>query len=286
MHLISHNNEQKNQRLPLFSLNDLYHSYPDGQASLSGITLDIFQGDRIALVGQNGSGKTSLVKHLNGLLTPREGQIFYLDKSLSVLNMATHCHEVGMLFQDPDDHLFCNSLYEDVAFGPLNMGHSEQLTDQLVKKSLSDVGLIELMYKPAQQLSYGQKKRAAFACIMAMNPSVLILDEPSANLDPYQEKIFKQLLENFKGTLICINHDLIFLYGLCNRAVVLSKGRIHHDFSFNDLVSHPSSLREHGLDFSFRFSCCSDGHHHHSSSKKTSSSVVLNSFFAAVVRKS
>ncbi len=256
--------------LPLYGLDSLSFRYPDGTYALHDISLKIHQGDRIALVGRNGSGKTTLVKHLNGLHSCQEGSISYkglplIESMLPDLRLAT-----GVLFQDPDDHLFCNSLFDDVAFGPMNQGLDEDTVISRVLEQLTAVGLEKLCYKPAHLLSYGQKKRAAFAAIMAMHPEVLILDEPTANLDPRQEKIFKELLREYTGTLIIIDHDLLFLYDLCNRAVVMSDGAIHHDYSFDQLVSQRGSLREHGLDFTFRFSCCGDHqsvhvhqHYHH-----------------------
>jgi energy-coupling factor transporter ATP-binding protein EcfA2 len=124
--------------------------------------------------------------------------------------------------------------------------------EPLVRQSLSAVGLEALIYKPSHHLSYGQKKRAALACLLAMNPQVLILDEPTANLDPNQENLLVELLRNYQGTLICITHDLLFAFELCQRAVVLDNGQVHHDYTMAELVAHPPSMREHGLDFSFR----------------------------------
>lgn len=261
MHLLSAQTTKPEQRLPLFLLENISYGYPDGNRALSEISLKVYQGDRIALLGQNGSGKTTLAKHLNGLYLPTEGKILYKGEKLNHV-IDTVRLEVGVLFQDPDDHLFCSSLYEDIAFGPMNQGLPEKLVDQRVRNAAAVAELDAYLFKPAHQLSYGQKKRAAFAAIMAMEPSVLILDEPSANLDPKHEGIFKQQLSLYQGTLICINHDLLFLYGLCDRAVVLSEGKIHHDYAFNDLLGHKESLREHGLDFSFRFECCTDHDNH------------------------
>ncbi len=266
MHFTSKDHKPAKSGLPLFELKNISFSYPDGKEALHDISLRIYHGDRIALVGQNGSGKTTLVKHLNGLYKPERGELLYKGESLSEERLTTIRLEVGMMFQDPDDHLFCNTLFDDVAFGPMNQGLPEKLVEERAKKALVEAGFNDLMYKPAHHLSYGQKKRAAFAAIMAMQPDVLILDEPSANLDPKQEKIFRDMLAAYEGTIICINHDLLFLYGLCDRAIVLSDGRVHHDYDFNDLVSHPSSLREHGLDFSFRFSCCGGKGHNHTES--------------------
>lgn len=252
---------------PLFEIRSLEYRYPDGHRGLDGIDLAIHRGDRIGLVGQNGAGKTTLAQHLNGLLRPSGGTLLYKRAALEGGHLAAARKQIGVLFQDPDDQLFCNTLDEDVGFGPLNQGLEPAEVEDRVAASLREVGLERLRYKPPHGLSYGQKKRAALATILAMNPEVLILDEPTANLDPKQEKLFSELLGRFAGTLVCISHDLPFLYGLCSRAVVLEEGKVHHDFSMEELLTHRSYLREHGLDFTFRLSCCrpangEDAHHH------------------------
>ncbi len=235
-----------------FELRELHFAYPNGHQALRGIDLSIAAGDRIALVGQNGSGKSTLIKHLNGLLPVQQGELVYQGQPLSGDQLQQARLEIGVLFQDPDDQLFCSTLYDDVCFGLLNQGIALETAEPLVRRSLAAVGLEALIYKPSHHLSYGQKKRAALACLLAMQPQVLILDEPTANLDPGQENILVELLRAFQGTLICITHDLLFAYELCQRAVVLDKGQVHHDYTMAELVSHPPSMREHGLDFSFR----------------------------------
>lgn len=235
-----------------FDIRNLHYCYPGGQQALNGIDLQIAAGDRIALVGQNGSGKSTLIKHLNGLLPVQQGTVHYQGSPLVDRFSQQARLQIGVLFQDPDDQLFCSTLYDDVCFGPLNQGLELARMEPLVRQSLASVGLEEVIYKPAHHLSYGQKKRAALACLLAMKPQVLILDEPTANLDPRQENMLVELLRNYQGTLICITHDLLFAFELCERAVVLDKGRVHHDYRMADLVAHPPSMREHGLDFSFR----------------------------------
>lgn len=235
-----------------FEIRDLHYSYPGDQQALCGIDLTIVAGDRIALVGQNGSGKSTLIKHLNGLLPVQQGTLIYQGQPLFGEHLQRARLEIGVLFQDPDDQLFCSTLYDDVCFGPLNQGAELGGMQPLVRQSLAAVGLENLLYKPAHHLSDGQKKRAALACLLAMKPQVLILDEPTANLDSVQENLLVELLRDFQGTLICITHDLLFAFALCQRAVVLDKGQIHHDYSVAELVAHPPSMREHGLDFSFR----------------------------------
>lgn len=235
-----------------FEIRDLHYSYPGGHEALQGIDLSVADGDRIALVGQNGSGKSTLIKHFNGLLPVQQGELIYKGAPLCGTHLQQARLEIGVLFQDPDDQLFCSTLYDDVSFGPLNQGVALGGMEPLVRQSLAAVGLEGLIYKPSHHLSFGQKKRAALACLLAMKPQVLILDEPTANLDPSQENLLVELLRNYQGTLICITHDLLFAFELCQRAVVLDKGQVHHDYSMAELVAHPPSMREHGLDFSFR----------------------------------
>lgn len=236
----------------LFRVRGLAFRYGDGTPALSGIDLDIARGDRIALVGHNGSGKTTLVKQLCGLLTPSAGEVRYRGRPLSGPRLDEARLQIGLLFQDPDDQLFGHTLLDDAAFGPRNQGLGRASAEEAARLALEQVGLSGMAYKAPHNLSFGQKKRAALAGLLAMQPEILILDEPTANLDPRQEEIFLRLLKDFPGTLICISHDLIFLYELCRRAVVIDRGRIHHDVFLRELVSHRASLREHGLDFSFR----------------------------------
>ncbi len=237
---------------PLFSMRGVFYRYPDDTRALSDIDLDIAEGDRIALVGQNGSGKTTLVKQLCGLLPPTAGEVLYKGRRLEGGHLDRNRLEIGLLFQDPDDQLFGHTLLEDTAFGPRHQGLSRQDAEQAARRSLQRVGLLDMAYKAPHNLSFGQKKRAALAGLLAVRPKVLLLDEPTSNLDPHQEEVFLNLLKDFSGTLICISHDLIFLYELCDRSVVLHQGRIQHDYTLRELVSQRQSLREHGLDFSFR----------------------------------
>ncbi len=249
---------------PLLETRRLCFHYPGGGIALDSVDLRVGSGDRLALVGHNGAGKTTLVKHLNGLLRPTAGTVLFQGEILAGEHLARARLSIGLLCQDPDDQLFCNTLEEDIAFGPHHQGLSQTEIDDRVRCALAAVGLESLRYKPPHHLSYGQKKRAALATILSMEPRILILDEPTANLDPKQERLFLDLLQSFPGTLVCISHDLFFLYQICTRAVVLEKGRVHHDFSMQDLVSQKEYLRDHGLDFTFRFSCCREnGDHPH-----------------------
>lgn len=244
---------------PLFRLINLKYCYVDGPQALSGIDLGIAPGDRIALVGQNGSGKTTLLKQLCGLLPPDDGDVFFRDQPLEGGHLENSRLAIGLLFQDPDDQLFGHTLIDDVAFGPSNQGLSRELARQAAHQALQRVHLADKAFKAPHHLSFGQKKRAALAGLLAMQPAVLLLDEPTTNLDPHQEQVFLDLLMDFQGTLVCISHDLLFLYQLCRRAVVMDKGRIAHDYTMNDLVAQRSELRSHGLDFSFRLVPATNG---------------------------
>ena len=235
-----------------FSLQRVRYRYPDGTLALAGIDLAIDTDERIALVGRNGSGKTTLIKQLCGLLPPAAGQVHYKKMRLAGRYLERSRLEIGLLFQDPDDQLFGHTLLDDAAFGPRQQGLPQPEAEAAALQALQRVGLIDLAYKAPHNLSFGQKKRAALAGLLAMRPQVLLLDEPTANLDPRQKQALLELLAGFAGTVICISHDLVFLYALCNRAVVLQHGRIAHDSTMRSLVSQRRLLRSNGLDFSFR----------------------------------
>ncbi|MFO7985880.1 MAG: energy-coupling factor transporter ATPase [Desulfatiglandaceae bacterium] len=247
------------QKPPLFSMKRLYYTYPNGIQAVSGIGLNISSGESIALVGQNGSGKTTLIKLLSGLLKPEKGTVRYKGEPLSDPYLSRVRPEIGVLFQDPDDQLFGHTVLEDVAFGLRSQGVSQADAVPAATDALAQVSLKNMAYKPPHRLSFGQKKRAALAGLLVTQPEVLLLDEPTANLDPGQEQVFLDLLKAFPGTLVTISHDLIFLYELCDRAIVLDQGCIHRDCALCELVSQRDNLRAHGLDFSFRMFVTKDG---------------------------
>ncbi len=233
----------------VFEFKGVSYCYPNGVEALKDINLNIYQGDRLAVVGRNGSGKTTLGKLLAGLYRPSSGEIICNDKDAL---------RVGMVFQDADDQLFCPTLFEDIVFGLLNQGFS---LEEAKEKAVEVSRLFKIdpyLYKEPHNLSYGQRKRGAMVAVLAMEPDVLILDEPTAYLDRESEEIILKVLEDFSGTLIVISHDLFFLYHLCDRALVLKDGTVHHDFTMADLISERKHLKDHGLDFTFRFACCGD----------------------------
>ncbi|SMC23907.1 energy-coupling factor transport system ATP-binding protein [Desulfacinum hydrothermale DSM 13146] len=248
----------------VFRLEGVDYVYPNGRQALRHIDLSIHEGERIAVLGHNGSGKTTLARVLSGLAPPTQGRVLFQGDPLSRERLEDLRQRVGFLFQDPDDQLFCPTVLDDVLFGLLNFQVPPKEAEERARKALAAMGLEAEAHRAPHHLSYGQRKRAALAAILALEPDVLILDEPTANMDPTSEALLSKVLKDYPGTLICISHDILFLYGLCTRAVVLQAGGIHHDTSFERLISHRASLQEHGLDFTFRFQCCNgNGSHEH-----------------------
>ena len=253
---------------PVIELVNIEYYYANGKQALKNLTTTIYEGDRLAIVGHNGSGKTTLAKILTGIYEPSAGNIIFRGNEKNL--------NIGMVFQDPDDQLFSATLFDDLAFGLLNRGIPEDQAKEKVFNVLKLLNLEGFAYKEPHNMSYGQKKRAALASVLVLEPDILILDEPTAGLDPENEEELLEFLNTFDGTLICISHNLFFLYHLCERALVLKNGSVHHDFTMNELLSHRSSLKEHGLDFTFRFSCCEvNGEHENVISQRQAENVPL-----------
>jgi cobalt/nickel transport system ATP-binding protein len=216
----------------LFRFENLSHRYSDGTLALNKVSLSIAKGERIALLGTNGSGKTTLLNHLNGILKPTSGKIYLEDKPLyytskSLLNLRKR---VGFVFQDPNDQLFAPTVKQDVAFGPLNLGQPIEQVKKAVDEALRTVGMSEYMEKPPHFLSLGQKKRVALAGVLAMQPEVIIMDEPTANLDPRAASELLHLLLHLNKeasiTLILATHDVDMVPLFANRLYILNKGKI------------------------------------------------------------
>jgi cobalt/nickel transport system ATP-binding protein len=214
----------------MLKIEDLHHTYADGTAALNGIDLEIERGEFLAILGSNGSGKTTLIKHLNGLLRPTKGQIFFDGEEVQRVEDHEIFSRIGIVFQDPNDQLFAATVAEDVAFGPTNMGLPEEDVEVRVKRALNQVGIEELAGKSIHALSHGQKKRVCIAGILAMEPSVMILDEPTAGLDPMGVHSLMHLLKDLNCnqgiTMIMATHvvDLVPLF--MSKIAILSKGKL------------------------------------------------------------
>ena len=234
----------------IFKLENLSHRYSDGTLALNQVSLNFARGERIALLGTNGSGKTTLLNHLNGILKPTSGNIYFEDKPLaydakSLLNLRKR---VGFVFQDPNDQLFASSVKQDVAFGPLNLRYTPEHVKQLVDEALTTVGMTEFADKPPHFLSGGQKKRVALAGVLAMQPEVIIMDEPTSSLDPIATSGIMHLmlrLNKEKGiTLILATHDVDIVPLFSNRLYILDKGKVVSEGTPKESFSKTELIRK------------------------------------------
>jgi cobalt/nickel transport system ATP-binding protein len=227
---------------------DLRYRYPDGREALRGIDLGVAHGERVAILGPNGAGKTTFVFHLNGLLTgsgrlEAAGIVVDGDKSIRELRSR-----VGLVFQDPDDQLFMPTVREDVGFGPLNLGLTREQALDRVEEALDAVRMGHAADRAPHQLSMGERRRVAIATVLAMQPELLVLDEPTANLDPRARRELLQVLERIERTMLVVTHDLPFAAELCQRAVILSGGRIVADGACPDILADQRLLADHDLE--------------------------------------
>ncbi|ACA58836.1 energy-coupling factor ABC transporter ATP-binding protein [Candidatus Desulforudis audaxviator] len=212
-----------------FEVADLYYTYPDGTPALQGVSLEAPAGSRTALLGANGSGKSTLLLHLNGLLSARRGSVRVFGREVGPDNLREIRRRVGLVFQNPDDQLFSTSVAEDVAFGPRNLGLNPGEVRRRVMWALDTVGITALARRPPHHLSLGQKKRAAIAGVLAMEPDLLVLDEPTAGLDPSGVRQLMELLAVFHAqgrTIVLATHDVDLAYAWADRVAVLADGRL------------------------------------------------------------
>jgi cobalt/nickel transport system ATP-binding protein len=217
--------------------------YPNGVRGLDGVDLDVADGERVAVLGPNGAGKTTLMLHLNGLLSG-EGE---LDVA-GLTGKRELRAAVGLVFQDPDDQLFMPTVGEDVAFGPLNLGLPPGEVRGRVAEALAAVRMEHVTSRAPHQLSLGQRRRVAIATVLAMRPELLVLDEPSANLDPRARRELLEILDPIDRTMLVVTHDLPFAARLCERAVILSGGRIVADGPCSAILADEHLLAEHDLE--------------------------------------
>ncbi|MDX2035303.1 MAG: ABC transporter ATP-binding protein [Isosphaeraceae bacterium] len=261
---------------PAIQVERLRYRYPDGREALRGLDFRIESGERVALVGPNGAGKSTLLLHLNGILPGEDRR--------SSLHSHTHTHtrttederstrgepairigglaivdrnlpeirrRVGLLFQDPDDQLFCTSVIEDVAFGPLNLGVSRSEARRIAIECLERVSLAEHADRAPHHLSFGERKRACLAGILACRPAILVLDEPTANLDPRGRRRFMALIAELDATILIATHDLEMVLELCPRTILLDQGRVVADGPSPRLLSDQDLLEAHGLEIPY-----------------------------------
>ena len=231
-------------------------AYPDGTAALSGVSFQIGHGESVALVGANGAGKSTLLMHLMGFLLPTAGTVRVGDVPVTKSTLADIRKTVGMVFQDPDDQLFMPTVYEDVAFGPMNLGLPPEEVETRVSDALSRVGAERLRDRPPYRLSGGEKRAVAIATVLAMCPSLLIMDEPSSNLDPRARRRLIELLATFEHTKIIATHDLDLAMDLCDRTIVMSGGTVTADGPTRELFANDALLDASGLERPLGLQAC------------------------------
>jgi cobalt/nickel transport system ATP-binding protein len=238
---------------PVLDLRSVAFAYPDGHQALFGVDLQVQRGERVAVLGPNGAGKTTLVLHLNGILQPGAGTVSVSGLPVVRDNLAEIRRRVGIVFQDPDDQLFMGSVRDDVAFGPRNLGVRGAELDRQVMAALEMVGMADFADRPPHHLSFGQRRRVAVATVLVMEPEIIVLDEPSSNLDPASRRELADILTGLDVTLMMVTHDLPYALQLCPRAIVLSDGIVAAEGSTFDILTDDALMKSHRLELPFGF---------------------------------
>jgi cobalt/nickel transport system ATP-binding protein len=232
----------------LVEVRDLSFAYPDGTEALKGVSFRIGHGGSVALIGGNGAGKSTLLLHLNGYLATMRGEVRIGETIVTRETAALARRAVGVVFQDPDDQLFMPTVAEDVAFGPLNAGLPPAQVETLVAAALERVGMTHLRERPPYRLSAGEKRAVAIATVLAMSPDILVMDEPSSNLDPRARRRLIGLLQSFEHTKIIATHDLELVVEVCREVLVMDAGQIVAQGPTVELLSDEKLMLAHGLE--------------------------------------
>jgi cobalt/nickel transport system ATP-binding protein len=227
---------------------NLYHTYSDGTMGIKNISFKITHGESVALVGANGAGKSTLLLHLNGCLMSTKGEIRIGDYPLNKTNLKSVRRSVGMVFQEPDDQLFMPTVFDDVAFGPISLGLPETEVETKVLNALETVGAVHLKDRQPYKLSGGEKRAVAIATTLATSPDILVLDEPTSNLDPVSRRRLIDLLKTFEHTKIIATHDLDMALDVCERTIVMHNGEITADRPTQDVFNDDALLARSGLE--------------------------------------
>ncbi len=240
--------------MPIISIEQLSFTYPDGTSALNEISLNIDEHETIGIAGPNGAGKTTLINHLCGYTLPRSGTISITGLQLSKETIETIRSRIGVVFQNTDDQLFMPTVLDDVSFGLRSSGRSAGEARAQAMEKLRELGLEQLAKKPPFHLSQGQKRFVAFAGILAMKPQVIIMDEPTADLDPRHRRTTMELIRSLADTTrLIVSHDLDFIWDTCSRIVLINEGTIVADGAAHDLLKDEQLLRENGLELPLRF---------------------------------
>jgi cobalt/nickel transport system ATP-binding protein len=238
--------------IPSIEVRSLSFRYPDGTPALDHVSLRVEAGECVGLLGPNGSGKSTLLHHLNGILPerlPAEGGVVFIEgDAVTAKTVSTVRRRTGLLFQDPDDQLFCSTVAEDIAFGPQQLGLPDSEIAHRVKEALEQVGLTSLAHRPPHHLSAGEKRRACLAGVLACSPGILVLDEPTSGLDPRGRRELIALLRGISATKLIATHDLEFVVELCPRSVILDRGCVIADGPTEALLNDEPLMLAHGLE--------------------------------------
>lgn len=226
---------------------NVHYRYPDGFEALRGVSFLITHGEKVALVGANGAGKSTLMLHMNGLLQATEGSVIIGDVLITKKTLPEIRRTVGLVFQNPDDQLFMPTVEEDVAFGPRNMKLTEEEVNRRVDRALEAVGVSELRHQAPYRLSGGQKRSAAIATVLSMEPDILVLDEPSSNLDPHARRLLMAQIKEFYHTVIVTSHDLDLVRQTCPRTIIMAHGQIIADGPTSTLLDDAGLMEHAGL---------------------------------------
>jgi len=232
----------------LVEFQDVSFNYPDGTRALDGLSIRITHGESVGIVGANGAGKSTLLMHTNGFLMPQRGSVTIGDLKLDKKTRQEIRKKVGVIFQNPDDQLFMPTVFDDVAFGPLNLGMDSGRVRECVTDALETVGCLGLRDKPPHHLSGGQKSAVAIASVLAMQPDILVMDEPASHLDPKSRRALINLLRHFHHTKIIASHDLDLILDICKRCVVMKEGRVVADGPAEEVLSNRRLLEENNLE--------------------------------------
>jgi len=240
----------------IVEVEELRYRYPDGTQALDGINFRIEHCEAVAIVGANGAGKSTLLLHLNGYLTPADGRVRIGDYPLNRETVQDIRRTVGMVFQDPDDQLFMPTVFDDVAFGPLNLGYPTEEVNERVTAALEQVDALHLRDRPPFHLSGGEKRAVSIASVLSMSPDILVMDEPTTGIDPRGRRLLIKQLKSFKHTKIIATHDLDLVLDLCERTIVIHEGKVTADGSTLEIFSNEELLEKSHLEKPMRMQAC------------------------------
>ena len=232
---------------------NLTYEYPDGYKALNEISFNLEEGDSLGILGPNGAGKTTLILHLNGILGEMDGSIKLNNLEFVEDNLAEIRKTVGVVFQDPDDQLFMPTVLEDVMFGPKNFGFSEEASRENAEEALKMVGMNDYQEKAPHHLSFGQKRKVAIASVLASKPQLLVLDEPSSNLDPSSRRELIDILLSLEISIVLVTHDLPMALEICPKSIVVNSGLITENGKTKDLLTNNKVMKENRLELPYGF---------------------------------